>query len=138
MKRLILVAAGGLLLATAGAPPPTTTAAATHMAGAYPPCSAKVTDRCTQTYERGMGRHDAAAPQPRAGSESELSSVVAAEAPQAAPAPARHYPAPTAVARHDYPRCSATVTDRCVQGRARAAHPAPREVQLAMRAGERG
>jgi hypothetical protein len=64
--------------------------------------------------------------------EGELTSVVAAEPqPAAAPAPA------TRVAG-DYPRCSATVRDRCVQGRWRAAHPVRREVQLAMRAGERG
>ena len=64
--------------------------------------------------------------------EGELSSVVAAPTPSAAAAPAKP-------ARSGYPRCSASVRDRCVQGRsAAAAKPRHREVQLAMRAGERG
>ncbi len=69
--------------------------------------------------------------------EGELSSVVAAPAPghSATPAkPAKH--------AHEvagaYPRCSATIRDRCQQGGSRAARPRHREVQLAMRAGERG
>ena len=71
--------------------------------------------------------------------EGELTSVVAAPAPEkAAPAPA---PAPVRrvhTAHSAYPRCSATVRDRCVQGRSRVAAPRHREMQLAMRAGERG
>jgi hypothetical protein len=77
--------------------------------------------------------------------EGELTSVVAAEAPAedaakpAKPAkPARIAVAPEAGAAA-YPRCSATVRDRCVQGRSghsRATHA--RRIQLAMRAGERG
>src|SRR4051794_4563608 len=82
MTRLILVAAGGLLLATASAPPPATTSAA------YPACSAKVTDRCIQRHERGRYAAPRAAAPARAGAESELSSVVAAGPPAAAPAPA--------------------------------------------------
>jgi|GEM_PF-6417634 len=72
--------------------------------------------------------------------EGELTSVVAAPAPapaEAAPAPVKH----AKHARHAYgayPRCSAAVRDRCVQGRSRIAAPAHREMQLAMRAGERG
>lgn len=66
--------------------------------------------------------------------EGELTSVVAAPAP----APARIAAAPAKQARNAYPRCSATVRDRCIQGRSRAAHRAHREIQLAMRAGERG
>lgn len=111
MKRLIL-AAGGLLLATANTPP-------TDYEGAKP--------------------------------EGELSSVVAAEAPKGdhhpatKPAkPAKPAKAPRMAAAHEpaaraYPPCSATVRDRCVQGRsgyARATHA--RRIQLAMRAGERG
>jgi hypothetical protein len=73
--------------------------------------------------------------------EGELSSVVAAPAPAPAakPAPAVA-PAPRAVAQAGYPRCSATVTDRCIQGRGRAYHRAvpERRIQLASRAGERG
>lgn len=77
----------------------------------------------------------------------ELDSVVAAEAPKgevpAKPArPARPKPAKVAAADEAaaaYPRCSATVRDRCVQGgpgHRKASHA--RRMQLAMRAGERG
>lgn len=76
----------------------------------------------------------------------ELDSVVAAEAPKGdhhpATKPAKPKPPRIAVAPEPagaYPRCSATVRDRCVQGRsghARATHA--RRMQLAMRAGERG
>lgn len=109
MKRLIL-AAGSLLLATANTPPSTSA--------------------------------DTAKP------EGELSSVVAADAPNAAvpaakPAkPHKHKPHHAAAAPERaaaYPRCSATVRDRCIQGRsgyAKAGHE--RRMQLAMRAGERG
>jgi hypothetical protein len=77
--------------------------------------------------------------------EGELTSVVAAPAPAPAPAPVpAHYakPAKPAKAVHAaadvYPRCTATVRDRCQQGRYRAAPARHREVQYAMRAGERG
>ena len=76
----------------------------------------------------------------------ELDSVVAAEAPKGsepvAARPAKPVPPKIAVAPEAagaYPRCSASVTDRCAQGRsnhARANHA--RRMQLAMRAGERG
>jgi hypothetical protein len=75
----------------------------------------------------------------------ELDSVVAAEAPaQSAAKPAK--PARVAAAHAEpatsaYPRCSASVRDRCVQGRSGARHRTAtheRRIQLAMRAGERG
>ena len=76
--------------------------------------------------------------------EGELTSVVAAPSPAPVPAPAKVAPEPAKPATHAthasgaYPPCSATVRDRCVQGRSRVAAPAHREMQLAMRAGERG
>lgn len=72
--------------------------------------------------------------------EGELSSVVAAPAPGHAAKPvAPAKPAkPAYAAAGAYPRCSATVRDRCQQGRSAKAHKRHREVQLAMRAGERG
>lgn len=105
----LILAAGGLLLATANTPP-------TDYEGAAP--------------------------------EGELSSVVAAEAPKghhhavtkpAKPAkPPRIAAAPEPAARA-YPPCSATVRDRCVQGRSGHARASQaRRIQLAMRAGERG
>jgi hypothetical protein len=69
--------------------------------------------------------------------EGELSSVVAAPAPGHAAEPAKPAKPAQAVAGA-YPRCSASVRDRCHQGRSARAHPRHREVQLAMRAGERG
>ena len=138
MKKLILVAAGAWLLASANTPPPT----ASSDPGAYPACSARITDRCVQR-DGSVRKLDRAAPEP--GAESELSSVVAAGPAPYAPAPAAAAPAPRAepvrVARTSYPRCSATVRDRCVQGRSGPRHAAPahpREIRLAMRAGERG
>ena len=105
----LILAAGGLLLATANVPP---------------------TD------------HEGAKP------EGELSSVVAADAPKgehhpaakpAKPAKAPRIAAAAEPATTAYPRCSATVRDRCVQGRSRQARPThERRIQLAMRAGERG
>lgn len=85
---------------------------------------------------------------PEAGmKEGELSSVVAAPAPAAKSAPSAKpataaRPAPAAAprvaeVRASYPRCSATVRDRCVQGRSYAPMP-QRRIQLASRAGERG
>lgn len=115
MKRLIL-AAGGLLLATANTPPSTTASVAPG---------------------------------------GELDSVVAAEAPKAPkadhhpatkpakPKPQRIAAAPAKEGGNGYPRCSASVQDRCAQGRSahgrsgQGAHQ-ERRMQLAMRAGERG
>jgi hypothetical protein len=135
MKRLILIAAGGLML-TSAAPAPL---GSTDGAKSYPPCTAGKTDRCTQTNERSRPVSTAAR------GESELDSVVAAGAPRVrADGPV---PVPTAepmrrtAARGSYPRCSATVTDRCVQGGSAVASRRTgetRRVQLAMRAGERG
>jgi hypothetical protein len=97
----------------------------------------------------------ATVPQARSG-EGELSSVVAAPAPAAKaatvtkaapgaePAPAARPVPATRMAenRASYPRCSATVRDRCIQGRGvaapRYARVPERRIQLASRAGERG
>ncbi len=40
----------------AGTPPPTVAAPTPTAAGPLPPCTRTVTDRCTQTYERGRAR----------------------------------------------------------------------------------
>jgi hypothetical protein len=72
--------------------------------------------------------------------EGELTSVVAAPAPGQAAEPAK--PAKPAKPAHAvagaYPRCSATVRDRCQQGGYGTGHRRHREIQYAMRAGERG
>ena len=69
--------------------------------------------------------------------EGELSSVVAAPAP-GQPAPPAKAAKPDHAVAGAYPRCSAAVRDRCQQGGSATARPRHREVQLAMRAGERG
>jgi hypothetical protein len=112
LKKLILLAAPAGLLLGASMPPSSMSAASVS----------------------------ATNPAPREG---ELSSVVAAPKPAHSGHAASAAPAP--VVRNTasgYPPCSATVTDRCIQGRGYArrhsgAH-APRRQQLAMRAGERG
>ena len=40
----------------AGTPPPTVAAPTPTASGPLPPCTRTVTDRCTQTYERGRAR----------------------------------------------------------------------------------
>jgi hypothetical protein len=80
--------------------------------------------------------------------EGELTSVVAAPAPAPAPVqPAAQSAKPAKPAKPSrradaaadgYPRCSASLRDRCHQGRSAAVHHRHREIQLAMRAGERG
>jgi hypothetical protein len=79
--------------------------------------------------------------------EGELSSVVAAPAPQAPNAPVAATPAkpmPHRIAAapetdNSYPRCSSTIRDRCDQRRSgHAGAPHAHRIQLAMRAGERG
>jgi hypothetical protein len=68
-------------------------------------------------------------------SEGELSSVVAAPAPAHSAKPAR----PAHEVAGAYPRCSATVRDRCQQSGGYATRHVPdRRIQYAMRAGERG
>jgi len=88
------------------------------MDAGYPPCSASVTDRCVQTYERHRHRRSAA------------------EAPPPAPEAA-----PVEVASDDgYPPCTAERTDRCTQAYERRAAPTryARWERERVRIGERG
>jgi hypothetical protein len=140
LKTLYLFAPAALLLVGAMHPP----TSGPHRDGAHeplPPCSATVRDRCRQ-------RSDGSAHNPHHGPNSELNSVVAADRPYR-PAPVAAPVRPERVARN-YPPCSATVTDRCIQtGGRRYARQATqvrtvrrvqtRQVQYAYRyAGERG
>ena len=151
MKKLLLFAVAVSGLALVGASPLPYSDAQDE--GAYPPCSASVTDRCIQLYERGVG--------------SEENLALNDDLGRNEPGPGLGGPYETAdgdyddgeasairEARSDYPPCSATVTDRCIQGtrshrssayaqkhhKAGKAHKAVkvREMRLAMRAGERG
>jgi hypothetical protein len=115
MKLLYLLAPMALLgLASAAPPPPPTM---DEGAAEYPPCSATLTDRCVQTYERGArGRGAGGAP--------ELDAVVAE---------------PVQVSGGDYPPCTASREDRCTQN---VRHRAPVRYAMAererIRIGERG
>ena len=55
MKKLFLFAAVAGLGLAASAPPSAQSSSAAASRG-YPPCSRTVTDRCIQTYERGVRR----------------------------------------------------------------------------------
>ncbi|MEA3039815.1 MAG: hypothetical protein QOE79_2328 [Sphingomonadales bacterium] len=87
MKPLLLAPIAFVGLASAS-PPPMTPGGSPEADG-YPPCSATVTDRCVQTYERHRRHHRDEANGP---------------------------PPPVEVSGGDYPPCTATRTDRCQQG----------------------
>jgi hypothetical protein len=115
MKPLLLAPIAFVGLASASPPP---MPGGPLEADAYPPCSATITDRCVQTYERHHRRHidEAYGPPP----------------PMAAPPPVE-------MSGGDYPPCTATVTDRCQQGvRHTAAVRYARWERERVRIGERG
>jgi hypothetical protein len=113
MMKPLLFAPFALLGLASASPPPPPAYGGPGMGAGYPPCSASVTDRCVQTYERHR-RGAAEAPPP---------------------------PAPVAVAAADgYPPCTATRTDRCTQTYERRAAPTryARWERERVRIGERG
>lgn len=144
MKRIILLAAPAALVL---------------LGASIPPNAERAAEAAAREAARDVARDAARDAARRAARdavrrEGEISSVVAADraepaAPAAAPAPATapHAVQPVHAARSGqaarfYPRCSATVTDRCVQGtgyaRSHGSGHSGRRMQLAMRAGERG
>jgi hypothetical protein len=144
MKKILLCAAAVSGLTLIGASPPAY--GDPEEAGAYPPCSSSVTDRCIQLYERGVATEEnlafnedvgPAGPEPGMGGPYETAHAEHDDSEAGA----------IREARSDYPACSATVTDGCIQGRGyrMAGHPKKhekahkaKEMRLAMRAGERG
>ncbi len=138
--QVLLVAIGGLALVSASPPSDPIPWEDEESLRGYPPCSRTVTDRCIQTRESGVAT--------RRNLERNVELGKNASGPAlggpAEPLPRKH-------AATDYPPCSRTVTDRCIQTRqgsgghaTRMARSAPkpkhhsRGMQLAMRAGERG
>ena len=127
---LLLTAVAGLALVGASPPSDPIPWEDEESLRDYPPCSATVTDRCIQTYERGV----------------KASKKVAHKAAHepAVGGPEHHDSGKYAAS--DYPPCSATVTDRCIQTSERSSATRmarkhsehKRHMQLAMRAGERG
>jgi hypothetical protein len=120
MKPLYLLAPLALLgLASAAPPPPPMP---DEGVAEYPACSATVTDRCVQTYERGGRRHAARGM-------SEMESVVAPPPPPPAGGARAHTPPPPAR------------QDRCTQS-AGSRRAAPTRYAMAerqrIRIGERG
>ena len=130
-KYLPLLAVAGFTLVSASPPSDPIPWEDADSLRSYPPCSATVTDRCIQSYERGV-----AASRNLARSEPAATRGGGGQA------------IPQKLAESDYPPCSRTVTDRCIQtggsaASTRMARSAPAEkhharTQLAMRAGERG
>ena len=109
MKRLYLFAAvAGLGLVSAA--PPEYRASGVASAGGYPPCSRTVTDRCIQLYERGVRTAANLALNERLGP-GRIGTAMGGP----------YEPVPEAGSWRaasrggDYPPCSATVTDRCIQ-----------------------
>jgi hypothetical protein len=124
MKRFCLFATAAAALTLISASPPGSDGARSAP-GEYPRCSRDVNDRCIQ----------------REGRVNEPESRALDAVPQEGSAPAArggpYEPPPAgAVARRHYPPCSATVRDRCQQGKARHSRHA-RHARV-RRAGERG
>ena len=110
MKTLFLFAAvAGLGLVSAHPPGENRGHAPREARGGYPPCSATVTDRCIQLYERGVRSRRNLARNERLPRDTNLAAAPAAGA---------------------YPPCTATRKDECQQRRALA-----RRIRMA---GERG
>jgi hypothetical protein len=115
MKPLLLAPIAFVGLASASPPP---MPGGPPEADAYPPCSATITDRCVQTYERHRRHHMDEA---------------------YGPPPPIDAPPPVEVSGTDYPPCTATLTDRCQQGVHRqAAVRYARWERERIRIGERG
>ncbi len=112
MKRTYLFAATAGLMLVSAAPPEGWGSDTETVSGGYPPCSRTVTDRCIQLYERGVRTAENLALNERLGP----GRIAAAMG-------GPYEPAPVAdpggwrgeAAAGDYPPCSATVTDRCIQ-----------------------
>jgi hypothetical protein len=140
-KQLFFVAIAGLTLVSAAPPADPIPWEDEASLRDYPRCSRTVTDRCIQSNERGVARREklARSEEPRSD----------ARGP-AVGAPAE--PVAHKYAASDYPPCSRTVTDRCIQTNRRGSHAATHRMarsapkakhhaapmRLAMRAGERG
>ncbi len=111
MKRLCLFAAvAGLSLVSAAPPEPWSGGASD--AGGYPPCSRTVTDRCIQLYERGVSTAANLALNERLGPGRIGTAIGGPYEPAPVPEAGRWRAASRG---GDYPPCSATVTDRCIQ-----------------------
>ena len=80
----------------------------------YPPCSRTITDRCIQLYERGIRTRANLALNERLGMNDSAAAMDGPYEPagDAGEDGAAAWPR---TSRSDYPACSRTVTDRCIQ-----------------------
>jgi hypothetical protein len=117
MKKLALFTAVAGLTLVGAAPPSQWSHGANGDEGAgrgYPPCSRTVTDRCIQLYERGVRTRANLALNERLGMNGRGSAMGGPYEPagDAGDETAAAWPR---TSRTDYPACSRTVTDRCIQ-----------------------
>ncbi len=80
----------------------------------YPPCSRTITDRCIQLYERGVRTRANLALNERLGMNDQVAAMGGPYEPadDVGEDSAAAWPR---TSRSDYPACSRTVTDRCIQ-----------------------
>jgi hypothetical protein len=125
MKRLVFLATAAGLFLVSNAPPPGPPSAR----DGYPPCSARMTDNCVQRVrgEPESRALDAMPPEEVSGAPDG-----SYDGPPAPPPPPR-----AMAAGRTYPRCSASITDSCVQGQGGYRHPI-RHARRVRHAGERG
>ena len=117
MKKLALFTAVAGLTLVSAAPPSHWSRGANgdEWAGrGYPPCSRTVTDRCIQLYERGVRTSANLALNERLGMNGRLAAMGGPYEPahDAGRDSAAAWPR---TSRSEYPACSRTVTDRCIQ-----------------------
>jgi hypothetical protein len=134
-KLFLFAAAAGLGLISAS--PPADRDGAGQGSG-YPACSRTVTDRCIQLYERGVRSRGNLARNEAMGPERAANFVGRGPANMGM----ARAGAPMQLGRNEYPQCSASVTDRCIQRGHRRAAPASvaaaDETERRVRLGERG
>jgi hypothetical protein len=117
MKKLALFTAIAGLTLVSAAPPAQWSRSANGDEAAgrgYPPCSSAVTDRCIQLYERGVRTRANLALNERLGIDSSVAAMGGPYEPADDAGKDRASAWPR-TSRSDYPACSRTVTDRCIQ-----------------------
>ena len=117
MKKLAMFTAVAGLTLVSAAPPShwSRGAGGDDWAGlGNPHCSRTITDRCIQLYERGVRTRANLALNERLGMDDRMAAMGGPYEPTAEPLGARSEAWPR-TSRSDYPACSRTVTDRCIQ-----------------------
>lgn len=113
-KQMLLIAAALAGTTLIGAAPGGYGQSGTVSTGGYPPCSRTVADSCIQLYERGVRTRENLAMNGRLGPGREPISGRAMGGPMV-DVPMAPVPGSAPASRDDYPPCSRTITDRCIQ-----------------------